>query len=135
MKRWLAVLLILACLACAGVGAWFQFFRTAGYKETTAVITRIETIEHHGASKQKHRNSSVAYVRYEVNGRKYEGPSDIWESNYQEGMQIKVYYDPEDPSKLAGDPGILGIFFMGMGGAGLFIVILMTIFDKGQVNR
>ena len=97
-----------------GIGAYVQFFRTAGYETTQATITQIEHNLNTNASGHRNRGYTV-YIEYEVDGQTYSGPSDVWQSGMVKGQRITVHYNPNNPSELAADPGWMGWFTLGIG--------------------
>lgn len=113
----MGVLFLIVGLAFAGLGIWVQFFRNSGYVETTATITQIERVSS-STRGTNHRTDTlyVAYVEYEVDGKTYSGPSDVWESGMRTGDKVTIYYNPANPAEMGGDPGWLGWFVIGIGG-------------------
>ena len=127
-NRAAGVIMLLGSLFFLCLGVYVTFFTHTGYEETTATITRIESTRH--GNKRTHTD----YVTYEVNGVTYEGILNVHQSNYREGKEIKIYYDPSDPSRLSGDSGSLGYFIMGISGfSGVFS--LAMIFGKGRKGQ
>ena len=114
----MGILFIVVGLSFAGLGIWVQFIRNSGYVPVEAEITRIEKISSSLHNGSKHRTSAnyVAYVQYEVDGKTYTGPSDIWESGTSTGQMVRVYYNPDNPSEMGGEAGWLGWFIIGIGG-------------------
>lgn len=133
MKNGMLAAIIVFCLIFVGVGAWFQFLRTAGYKETTAVITKIEE-DHYTAANGDRKIERRTYIEYEVDGKKYAGPSDVWQSGYYEGKQIKIYYDPSNPARMGGEPGPIGWIFMGTGLGIILLAVVCKVFFKPSPN-
>lgn len=108
---------LIISLAFLGAGLWIQFFRTSGYESTQARITKIETtVGANNGSSRRSRTHSRAYIEYVVDGNTYSGPSDIYESGMREGQMVTIYYNPDNPAQMAGDPGFLGWMFIGIGG-------------------
>lgn len=111
----MCVLFLIAALCCIGAGVYVSFFHTNGYVATTGTITRIEVDHHPGVQKTGSKTTEKVYVEYKVDGVRYESMSDIYDSSYHVGKEIKIFYDPADPSRIRGEGTKLGYFFIGIG--------------------
>lgn len=118
---------LIISLVFLGAGLWIQFFRTSGYESTRALITKIETSSSPmtGTGNHRSRTHRTAYIEYVVDGNTYSGPSDIYESGMREGQMVTIYYNPDNPAQMAGDPGFLGWMFIGIGGISVLGSIAM----------
>ena len=117
-----------------GLGVWITFFQSAGYETTTAVIASIEEDPNDRPVPQKENDRQFfAMVTYTVNGKTYTTRLDTFGPDYKVGGEMKIYYDPKDPSKIHGGKE-MGIYAMIIGAALLFFVIFFTILDKRRIK-
>ena len=82
-------------------------------KETTGVITRFA--EHSFISTRVRRYSM--YVAYAVNDEQYENKvRNVFVPPFlSKGQQIRIYYDPANPSRIRSDTSIFWLLFCGVG--------------------
>lgn len=93
--------------------------------ETTGIISEIET--YRSGDEYRHK----VYIEYEVDGKVYNSLLNNYMSNYYEGKEIDIYYNPDFPEKIgtrAGDTLVfifptLGLIFMMVGLIYFFIII------------
>ena len=74
------------------------------------------------------------YVNYSVDGKEYTGKSDYYSGSYKEGMEIKISYDPNDPTKIHGDSKGMGIILM-IAGSVTIVVCVVLLIAAGMVKR
>ena len=67
------------------------------FPQTTAVITRIEVIP---ATDPDSSDEYNVYVRYTVDGKTYDGETDVYKESYREGGEITVRYNPKNPARI-----------------------------------
>lgn len=80
-----------------------------------------------------HRSTNKVYVSYEVNGKSYTGLYHDDNVGEIEGQKVTVYYDPENPKKIA-DGRIISkycVFFVGVGAA-MFLIGGYLVFWMNQ---
>lgn len=80
-----------------------------------------------------HRSTNKVYVSYEVNGKSYTGLYHDDNLGEIEGQKVTVYYDPENPKKIA-DGRIISkylVFFIGVGAA-MFLIGGYLVFWMNQ---
>ena len=128
----IGILFIVVGLTFAGLGIWVQFIRNSGYVPVEAEITKIEKMSNPTHNGGKHRTSAnyVAYVQYEVDGKTYSGPSDVWESGMSTGQTVTIFYNPNNPAEMGGDARWLGWFIIGIGGTAVLAGGAMMIPSK-----
>ena len=123
----MAVILGLAGLLFLIVGLYLSYFNHMGYKTTKARVTRIEY--------DSNSETSIPYLTFSVDGVVYSnirGSSSS--SSYHQGKKVKIYYDPNDPTRIeSGDTMIGGVISLAVAG-GMFLTIIL-IFAKGQVRE
>lgn len=89
----LVVIIIVGILdLCYGVFTWYQkqsFMNHA--KETTGHIYSISY----------HKKNSVAYIYYNIEGKRYDQLIVIHDLEVEINDSIKVYYDPKNPTKIS----------------------------------
>ena len=120
MKRFLPLILGLACLGC---GIYLKFFEHNGLKETTAVIEKID-ITYHGTERNDEHD---VYVKYTVDGTEYHSRSDYYAQDYEEGKTIRIWYDPKDPQTIRGDSENFGIYMLCVGAAITAVGVVMML--------
>lgn len=118
----MSVFILIISLIFAGIGAFVSFFKLDGYVKTRAVITNIER-EYIDSD----TTSYTVYVDYMVDGQRYSGVSDVYESGYKVGKRIDIYYNPDDPTDIHGNSSIVGYFFLGIGGVSALFSVVMII--------
>lgn len=97
-------------------------FQTDKYLETTGKVTSVTE----SYTTDADNNTVTQYdlkITYTVDGRTYEGELAGMNESYAEGADVKMYYDPADPSKISSSR--LGkIVPIAMLGGGVFAVVL-----------
>lgn len=122
----MSVILGLVGLMFLVVGLYLLFFNHMGYKKTTAKITKIE---------MRSSEDTYTYVTFAVDGVVYSNINCMSSSSsYSEGKKIKIYYDPNDPTKVQAADTITGGVISLTCAGGLFFTIIL-IFTKGQVRE
>jgi len=88
--------------------------RRSMVKETTGTITMLASV---------HR---FTYIAYTVNDKRYEQclNNRFTPLFLKEGQQIRIYYDPADPSKIRSDTSIFLFLFVGAFYTGIPIFII-----------
>lgn len=96
-------------LAAGLIGSTITGNFIAKCEETTGVITRLD------------RAGESAYAAYTVGGERYESKLDAYTSSMRVGNEIKIFYDPQDPSSLATDAMMLVWLILDLVGAGCLL--------------
>ncbi len=115
-----------------GVGIWMTFFRSAGFKETTATIVTITEDENFADDHES--DNRVAIVEYKVDGKTYQSKLDSFAPDYKVGKEVTVRYDPKDPSKIHSGLGF-GIYVLVIGAVIIAVVIFTMIRAKTSVKK
>lgn len=97
------------------LGIYMNFFKGKDYVETTATITKIEEIDLGTDADGDPEYDHKVYVKYTVDGKEYSGESDFYQSSYNEGDEITIFYNPDDPSQITGDSKGFGIYVIVVG--------------------
>ena len=114
-KLLLALMFFLAGVACLGFGIYLKFFQNRGYEQTDAVIERLETIYSGYDDDGNEQYDHNVFVSYTIDGKEYKGELDTYESSYEEGKTIKIFYRPDDPADIHGDSGMMGLILLIIG--------------------
>ncbi len=110
----LGVLFLLIGIGLMVVGGVF-YAHTQAFKETaTETVAVITDIVQTGYGDD---TTYEVYVRYETeDGKQIRTKLNFYSSGMEEGDQVTVFYDPEDPESLiAGSSWIVAVVFAGMG--------------------
>ncbi|MBQ8086747.1 MAG: hypothetical protein IJ232_11650 [Lachnospiraceae bacterium] len=121
-------------IAATAIGVYNSFLAGKGYVETTAVIDHIDEIERGYDEDNVMQYDYDVYVNYSVDGKEYTGKSDYYSGSYKEGMEIKISYDPNDPTKIHGDSKGMGIILM-IAGSVTIVVCVVLLIAAGMVKR
>ena len=105
LKYFIIVVSVIAII----LGGWVQFFSSRGFVETTGTIVSIT--EEPGVDDETDYTVTVAY---DVDGTHYESVIDTYSPSFKEGKEIKISYNPENPSVVHSDD-LFGLYFMGIG--------------------
>lgn len=89
------LLLVLGIISCVVGG--IMVYKKNTYLSTDAVITKI-TSEYDFTTET---NNYEVIVKYEVDGKSYEGNLGSYEDGFVEGKTIEIKYDPENPASIS----------------------------------
>ena len=125
----------IVALAALAFGVYSTFFQSAGFVDGTATIVSIEEdpddIPDPDASNDK---QYITTVKYTVEGKEYTTKLNSYDPSYKVGGDVKIKYDPNDPSKLTSGFGF-GIYLMIAGAAILLLILFLTIKKKISVKN
>ena len=111
-SRKLWIFLLVFSLAVMAVGVYLGFIKSAGYVRTTGVVVgnREET---RFDSDTGTKTTYYPTVSYTVDGKEYTGTLDIGGGYCAIGEELKIQYDPDDPSKVNSySPGVVILIFV-----------------------
>lgn len=91
-------------------------------EQTEAVISRIET-EYYRDSDGKREARHNVWVKYEVNGKHLEEPLGYYSMEMNEGDNITINYNPNDPSKIKAEDGLAVIGFVIIPTGSIFTIL------------
>ena len=129
MKRSVVlVIFLLIGIALLGFGVYAQFFQTKGFEATTGTIERIDkTYRGYNDETMEDEYDYEVYVKYNVHGTEYSGRLDMYDPTYEEGKQVEVLYNPENPEDMHSEIGIFGLVLMAIGAvvaAGAIVLLI-----------
>ena len=111
-KVWIVVLVF--ALVVLAIGVYLGFIKSNGYVRTTGTIESFRAEESYD-SDMGYVTYYYPTVRYIVDGKAYTGELDISSSPGNIGKEVKVQYDPENPSKVNSySPGIV-LYILALG--------------------
>jgi hypothetical protein len=119
-KRLLYPLLALLAGIAFIVFGVINFSQHNNYIETDAVVSKVTIIE----TFYDEPDDVEILVRYTVDGKEYESQLNNTSTNLKEGQNIKVKYDPSDPSKVISASKSYAFIAIGFGA----LVVLISIF-------
>lgn len=115
------------------VGLALLFFGLGMSVHNKLFLRKAETVQGEITSIYHHESTNKVYVTYEVNGKSYTGLYHDDNEGEIEGQTVTVYYDPENPRKIA-DGRIYSkyfVFFVGVGAA-MFLIGGYLVFWMNQ---
>ena len=121
--------IVLGAIATAA-GIYMTFFERNGFVETTAVIDHIDEIYVGTDADNMSEYQYDVYVNYTVDGKDYQSRSDYFSGRYKPGMEIKIFYDPSDPSRIHGDSLGFGIYLLIIGPILFAVPVILFIREK-----
>ena len=110
---------------------YLGFIKSGGYVKSTGVIVSLSERESYDSDLGK-----VTYyyptVKHTVNGREYTGTLDISTGAGAVGSEVKILYDPQDPSKInSHSPGIV-IYIFAVGGILFALAVFKLVREKRE---
>lgn len=124
-KIWTFVLVF--ALLVLVVGVYLGFIKSSGYVKSTGVVVslREQTVTDVDTGYTTYYYPTVSHT---VDGKEYTGALDINVGSDSIGQEMKIQYDPDDPSKINSySPGIvIYIFAVGIILAGVSVYKLIT---------
>ena len=109
------------------VEIYIGFVKSRGYVRSTGVVVSLRAEETYDSD----RGGTVTYyyptVRYTVDGREYQGELDMSAAESSMGRELKIQYDPNDPSRVNSySPGIV-IYILIVSGVLLLLSVFMLL--------
>lgn len=123
--RFIPIILILAGILWLVLG--FGTYRNhKEFSQTTAVISDIQEEYNPARSEYDHR----VFVQFTADGSSYEAELGAYASSYKVGKEVKISYNPADPTDI--QPGGIGqsLLFLA-GGAALLVGGVITLLRRG----
>ena len=120
--------LILAIIAIV-LGAYFTFFQSRGFVETTAEIVSVTERSDTVIVGDDDEKEYDVTVEYTVDGNVYSSLLDSYSPSYKVGKTVTVLYDPNDPGTIHSGRG-MGVYFMIIGAIIIAVVIFTTVKSK-----
>ena len=125
---------VIAALALT-FGVYLTFFQSSGYVDGTATIVSIEEDPDYIPDPDKKNDVQyITTVKYTVDGKEYTTKLDSYSPSYKVGSEVKIKYDPNDPTKLTSGFGF-GIYLLIAGAAILLLILFLTIKKRISVKN
>ena len=105
-KIW--IFLLVFSMIVLAIGVYRGFIKSAGYVKTTGVVVSLREETQYDTDTGSNRTYYFPTVSYNVDGEEYTGELDIG-SGYSIGEELKIQYDPQDPSKVNSDTPVITI--------------------------
>ena len=122
----LALLLLITGLAMVSMGVYAGFFRLSGYEKTTATVVALE--EKDGSD---HNNRVYTpTVTYTADGKEYTEVLETYVREETLGTEIKILYDPANPSEISVDTPGASIYLVLVGAALCAVSVYRTVGKK-----
>jgi len=112
-----------------------DFQKTAS--QTTAIVTKIKEVVREDTDGNDYTEHTV-YVVFTVNGKEYSGVYNDYHSSMNQGSQVKVYYNPDNPSEFYAEVSIASAVGVGIAGSAVFLVgvlLMIAINKKDKTNQ
>ena len=117
--------LILGLIA-AGIGTYFTFFQGKNYVKATAVITSVAE-EDDLTSDDANAKKYIPTVKYTADGKSYETELGAWTDGWKVGTQVKIKYNPNDPTDVISDSPGFGLYLLIIGAVIAVVALFMLI--------
>ena len=105
-KIW--IFLLIFSMIVLAIGVYRGFIKSAGYVKTTGVVVSLREDTQYDSDTGNYRTYYYPTVSYNVDGEEYTGALDIG-GGYSIGEELKIQYDPQDPSKVNSDTPVVTI--------------------------
>ena len=109
-----------------------------GYPVTDGVVTRSELFEEEYYDGEDHHDATYEiYVRYTVDGKEYESEYGIF-PEMKEGTEVKLNYNPEDPTDIGQPNSIalpIGLIAGGVAAIAIGIISVVVTFKKNRALK
>ena len=118
LVRWKAagikILFLIGGLFMVGLGVYFNFFQGKDYVKASAVVVSVR--EDHSIDAENRLQAEYwPTVRYTVDGKEYTQELDSTVSKDDVGREVKIKYDPKDPSKVLSDTPAITLYLLIVG--------------------
>ena len=124
------------CFLIAGITVYIGNISFSNNSEQTdAVISRIETEQYKISNYRRIRHD--VWVKYEIEGEKFEELLGYYDSRMRVGDVIAIHYDPNDPSKIRSVPGskIILFVFVPLGSVFAILGIVFILINASSALR
>lgn len=129
------IMFLIGGLIMIGLGVYFTFVQGRDYVKATAVVVSLREEEYFDT---QNRTRSMDYwptVRYTVDGREYRQELDTTAGKNDVGKEIKIKYDPKDPSRVTGDSLGIKLYLLIGGPIVTFGALFALLKTRKQVKR
>jgi len=130
----MTILFLVVGVIMIGLGVYFGFIRADGYVKTTGVIVSLEEVY----NPTENDIDAVSYqptVRFTVDGTEYQVEVGTYVEKDKLGQEMKIKYDPADPTKVEADQPGFAIYLLVVGGILVAVSIFIFVKNRLQLNK
>ena len=128
------IMFLIAGLIMIGLGVYFTFIKGMDYVKATGVIDSVRE-EERIDDNNRNQMDYWPMVRYTVDGKEYRQELDVTVDKDEVGKEIKIKYDPKDPSKVTSDSLGLKLYLLIAGPIITVVALYALLKTRRQVKQ